>query len=562
MTDAAPAAEKRTGQTRTFHATVGILILVATAIWWMGPVLLQDGWPMNHEGLVIFERVEGLRRAFSHGDWYPFWAPSLENGYGSPFPLFYPRLFSSVAALLAIPLGSVLVSVKCAVLLFLIAGGLGMRRLLRVSGASGPWSLAGAVLFVLAPYTLTDWFVRGATAEFSAFMILPWLYAGLCDFVQQRRRWIFLAVLLVLLFHAHPMICEFFLVSAGLFLLLTLTSSRRRLVWAGVGGEWPGIVGASVIVVLGVLPQALVSATLMHSFNTDVLRAGVPGIPVTIAENYRPLAQYFADSSFEWGRQWRGSSVEVNRYVCIAIIILMALPGARPFWRSALRTPLLGFLLIWTICCLVLQHPIAHPFFNLLPKANFLQFAWRLLAFITIGQLFLCIAAARAAAGGQPWERAVAVVCVTLAAVLTATHFAAGRIMQDNRIPPEVIAADLQTLNGSLSYGEYLPKGTDRSTDLPAREFLTTEGCRNEVHVEEQLESGAFRATAEEPAPCTISLRQFQTPILVTQLENAHLSSTELSREIRIELGAGRSSVLLRPRTFRELTGWVLFHRP
>ena len=56
--------------------------------------------------MACFQKVEVFRRAFAHGDLLPLWTPLAENGYGSPFPFFYHRLFNSLAGAVALATGS------------------------------------------------------------------------------------------------------------------------------------------------------------------------------------------------------------------------------------------------------------------------------------------------------------------------------------------------------------------------------------------------------------------------------------------------------------------------
>src|SRR5664279_2067809 len=150
------------------------LLLVASLLA-CSRILVLPGWPENHEGVACFQRVEIFRRAFADGDLLPLWTPLAENGYGSPFPFFYHRLFNSLAGAVALGTGSAYTAVKVVIPLLLFAGALGMRRALLAMGL-GPFHAAcGALLLVFSNYAYTDWYVRGAFAEFAAFMLVPWL---------------------------------------------------------------------------------------------------------------------------------------------------------------------------------------------------------------------------------------------------------------------------------------------------------------------------------------------------------------------------------------------------
>jgi len=74
--------------------------------------------------------------------------------------------------------GSSQLAVRALVPALLVLGGVGMMRAGAALGWATPLRLwAGAVL-MFAHYTLTDWMVRGAMAEFTAMMVLPWYLAA------------------------------------------------------------------------------------------------------------------------------------------------------------------------------------------------------------------------------------------------------------------------------------------------------------------------------------------------------------------------------------------------
>ena len=137
--------------------------------------LVLAGWPDNHDGVACFQKVEVFRRAFANGDVLPLWTPLAENGYGSPFPFFYHRLFNSLAGAVALGTGSAYTAVKVVIPLLLFAGALGMRRALLAMGLGPFHAVCGALLLAFSNYAYTDWVVRGAFGEFAAFMLVPWL---------------------------------------------------------------------------------------------------------------------------------------------------------------------------------------------------------------------------------------------------------------------------------------------------------------------------------------------------------------------------------------------------
>ena len=94
----------------------GLLLLASVLA--CSRILVLPGWPDNHDGVACFQKVEIFRLAFAGGNLLPLWTPLAENGYGSPFPFFYHRLFNTLAGAVALATGSTYSAVKVVIPLF------------------------------------------------------------------------------------------------------------------------------------------------------------------------------------------------------------------------------------------------------------------------------------------------------------------------------------------------------------------------------------------------------------------------------------------------------------
>lgn len=536
-------------------ALVGLGILLLASVLASMRVLTLDGWPYNDESVSPFERIETFRRAFSEGIFYPLWTVSAHSGYGSPWPLFYHRLYSVLGALLTYPLGSPLTVVKALTVLILFFGAAGMRRLLRVIGTSEILSVAGGLLFIFAPYTRTEWLARGAMAEFLAMAMLPWIYAEIALFLDGQRHWERLAIWLALLFHAHSMICLLFLVSGvGLVVALVL-GYRRDTAWNGVQQEWRRIGLATALIVVAVIPHVVVASAMLPYFNTAIMTEE----PWRLVDNFHPFAKYFVDDGTT---NENGLSLEINRYLLLGLAALLIPAGRRERLRWQARQPLNVFLLSWFVVCLLLQLPAFLPVYRVIPNVGFLQFPWRLLTFMTIGSIFLFIVGVRALLTEGGPRQSLAVALLVGAVALSAVTFGTAPPRDPGVWTTADIMFDLSQLDGPLSAGEYQLKGMDKMQLVNRRRpFLIAGGCSDRLHQTSTLNEGEFRLTADLDEPCRISLRQFQTPLLELELTNADLQSAIPSQKYVIELAQGRSSVRLRQRGLWEMFHWVLTHR-
>ena len=170
---------------REWLSELGFVPLALIASWSLFAI---KGVPLTHDGLGMVV-IEAYRRAYGVRNYFPLWTVFGENGHGSALLILYHRLHAGLAAVLALKTGSV-VAMKASIPFWLVVGGMGMRRLCRYHGAR-PWlAWIGGALLISAPYTLTDWYIRGATAELTAFMLVPWGLRYAAELLEaDRRRW-------------------------------------------------------------------------------------------------------------------------------------------------------------------------------------------------------------------------------------------------------------------------------------------------------------------------------------------------------------------------------------
>jgi hypothetical protein len=521
---------------------------------------VHAGWPDNHDGVACFQKVEIFRRAFAGGNVLPVWTPLAENGYGSPFPFFYHRLFNSLAGAVALGTGSAYMAVKAVVPLLLFAGALGMRRALLAMGLGPFHAVCGALLLVFSNYAYTDWVVRGAFAEFSAFMFVPWLTVAALGVVRgaPRAGW-GLGAVLAMIFFAHSMIFVFAfgLVLVAFLAALVLSRGARR----------PFLdLGQAALVVLPITGPFVLGIWLFgKDLDLDRLRTGM----FSVFRNFAPLGEYLYDPLGGWTSNTAGYSVEIGRgFNTLALVAFAAVAAGRargrlsrvrleemrPGWILALGS---GLLYVF------LQTPLSAPLYRLVPPTQFLQFPWRLLAFstpVSIGLLCLSLDLLERSAA-LPSAR-LRLRAALFLAVAFQVFYGVGRPPADRFLSAEEIEASLTTerLAATLKT-DFRPRGIA----LPlARPFLEASDC-----VVENPPAGAafpggvdvpeLRLTVDAAPGGALVINQFANPFLAVSAGGEGRVGTTPWGAILVRPAPGRSEVVLRRRGLLAALGHRLF---
>ena len=153
----------------TPRRAIAALVLVSALL--MIPALLTT--PMVHDSWWIdIVWADQFTTALRHGQLYPRWLPESFDGLGAPVFYFYPPGAFYLVSLFGLAGLSAYPALLAAFFTVSTGGAIATWQWLR------GWTrrpLAGAMVALLAPYHLCDFYRRGAIAEATAAALLPLL---------------------------------------------------------------------------------------------------------------------------------------------------------------------------------------------------------------------------------------------------------------------------------------------------------------------------------------------------------------------------------------------------
>jgi uncharacterized membrane protein len=183
---------------------VVVLVLPALA------PLARPGFFGSHDGIFHVYRLSALEDAMRSGVLYPRWFPEFAFGYGHPVLNFYGPVSYYWGLLFALLGADPILATKLLLATGLLASTLAMYAFARLHFDRFP-ALVAAVLYAYLPYHLIDLYVRGAVAEFLAFVWFPLLLLAFHRLIEEKKAsrtlpWTALvALLLVALVATHSL---------------------------------------------------------------------------------------------------------------------------------------------------------------------------------------------------------------------------------------------------------------------------------------------------------------------------------------------------------------------
>lgn len=444
------------------------------ALLCLRPVLLQHGWPVNHDGAKMFFRTEVFAAHFKQGDYFPVWSGSDAYNYGTPMPTYYQRLFFTVSGVVYLLAHDLKSATVVTLGLLMVTGALGMRAAVAVLSTNRGLRYAMPAAFLLSNYAFTDWLVRGAAAEFAAMMLVPWLLWWSLTLVTHGRFSLSIIAIFGLLFYAHNAIG---LISVPLPLLAFLI----HLVATARGGRLtprllarPAISAAATAALIA--PALLMQVRMNRDFD--------PTTKITqdfaIVGGFRDAKDYVLDQSYAWLTSGGGYSVQLNLVSAITFVALVLFTAARYAKRQrdgVSRPPrpasLLLLVLLGGYSFLQLRRSLST--YNAIPLLPQIQFPWRMLTIIT--PLLLLAITQMYSPGDRrpPTRRSTRFGAIGAGAWLVAYVLVSPASAHD-RLPR------LETLhsasNGFYESGEYTPRtrAADGTRDLRGTELESVYG--------------------------------------------------------------------------------------
>ena len=158
----------------TFH----YLLLFIMCIFLCLP-FLQNGLFTGDDYFFQMHRAQGTVNAFFDGQLIPMFDPSAAYGHGYIWNAVYSPFSAYCLAFLKIFISTFTTTYKVYIFLTLLLSGIFMYGFVKEAFYSSKAALITALLYISAPYHLTDIYFRAAVAEYTAFVFVPLLFWGI-----------------------------------------------------------------------------------------------------------------------------------------------------------------------------------------------------------------------------------------------------------------------------------------------------------------------------------------------------------------------------------------------
>ena len=155
--------------------TIILIFAIAISI----PMLTQNFNIYVDDGIQHIARLMGTMQSIEEGQVIPVIMSNFCNGFGYSWNLFYSPITAYIPLIFSIFTNSFELMLKLFIVLVGFLSGIAMYEFVNKISHYRWAGLLSAIIYMCAPYRLTDMYMRMAVSELTSFMFLPIVFHGM-----------------------------------------------------------------------------------------------------------------------------------------------------------------------------------------------------------------------------------------------------------------------------------------------------------------------------------------------------------------------------------------------
>ena len=187
------------------------------------------------DGIQHICRIIGTEQTLADKQFLPMIMSNLCNNFGYSWNIFYSPLTAYMSVVLRIFNFSYVNCLKLCMFVIVLLSGLTMYKLtLRITKNKKLATLA-SIIYILAPYRITDMYIRTALAELASFIFIPIVFEGLYIIVNEEKKSYKLALGAAGLILTHQVIAMYTAIICFAYLIVFFKKLKSKTVLKNIG---------------------------------------------------------------------------------------------------------------------------------------------------------------------------------------------------------------------------------------------------------------------------------------------------------------------------------------
>ena len=213
-----------------------ILIIIASIIISI-PLANKNLNIYRDDGIQHICRIIGTEQTLADKQFLPMIMSNLCNNFGYSWNIFYSPLTAYMSVVFRIFNFSYVNCLKLCMFVIVLLSGITMYKFtLRITKNKKLATLA-SIIYILAPYRITDMYIRTALAELASFIFIPIVFEGLYIIVNEEKKSYKLALGAAGLILTHQVIAMYTAIICFIYLIVFFKKLKSKTVLKNIGGN-------------------------------------------------------------------------------------------------------------------------------------------------------------------------------------------------------------------------------------------------------------------------------------------------------------------------------------
>ena len=243
-----------------------ILIIIASIIICI-PLFSSKFNIFRDDGIQHVSRIIETYNTLEAKEFLPNIMIKLCNNFGYSWNIFYSPLTAYLPLIFKIFNISFVNCLKLFMFLVTLISGFAMYKFIEKVTKNKKIATLGAIFYVLAPYRITDMYIRVAIAELTSFIFIPIVFNGLYTIINEKRKSLLLAFGAIGLILTHTVITLYTAILCFMYLLIFIKKLKDK--------EILKILGLNILSIILISSFFLVG--LLQHYNEGIYEVFVPG---------------------------------------------------------------------------------------------------------------------------------------------------------------------------------------------------------------------------------------------------------------------------------------------
>lgn len=419
------------------------LIILFISIFACVPLFSKNMDIARDDGIQHICRLIGNFNTLKEGNLFPVIMSDFCNGFGYSWNIFYSPLTAFLPLIFKIFCASFVTCLKLFMFFTMLLSGIFMYKLVYKISKSHKAGVISAIVYICAPYHLTDLYSRIAIAELASFVFLPIVFIGMHDlFYKNTKQTYFIAIGAIGLILSHNVIAVYTAVFCFIYLLINYKKLNNKNIIKSI------LINIAIILLC---TSFYWLPLLEHYFATSY----EVFLPERMFKNNTLIGSKLSLMDFFITKPYN-----MNFHIGIPIMIgiILALIYRKKI-KIRYRKTIIMFL-IFGLTSIVMSSKL-FPFEYLPSSLKMIQFAWRMMEFATFFLSIVCgIVITMFINGNSKKEALVTILLIIYISIVIITSMTSVEIPfnEENYLNPQPITSSTGRIHAGCATFEYLPQ--------------------------------------------------------------------------------------------------------